>query len=279
FMNMVNHWKMPQTFKNTLFFLILGVLSSWNLTEAPSAQKSNQLLTRNNGTLDNKAYIFLDSPSIILGNKASLSNPSIDKIIHYVPQEITTNSQLTGNCALNLYFNYTDLNYNVSNCLRSLKDKENLNLLTRRPDNTWIFPIGSSEFYQTNTHFHLQKGINTFFEQLQFAYNRIHAFSSSTPKALPPYIGTSKMFWFNGVTNSDSQTFRNNFLTSYSQCNLSNNASFSPAGLELCFGYHSSYPNFYFAQDPSIIYHELAHALVSVMMNFRNGTSHGTHKF
>lgn len=278
-MKKANHGKIAQTLKTTLFLLLLGGLVSCNLTEAPAAKKSSQFLTRNDGTLDNKAYIFLDSPSIILGSKATLGAPNIEKMIHYQAQHITSNTQLTSNCSLSLYFNYSDLNYNVSNCLRSLSNKENLNLLTRNSDNTWIFPVNSDEFYQTNTHYHLQLGIDKFFNQLQFAYNRIHALGSSIPKALPPYLGTSRMFWFNGVTNSDSQTFRNNFLTSYSKCNFADNAYFSPAGPELCFGYHSRYPNVLFAQDPSIIYHELAHAFVSVMMNFRNGTAFGTHNF
>src|SRR5690606_27845237 len=95
----------------------------------------------------------------------------------------------------------------IPNCLRSLSDRENLNLLTRKPDNTWIFPVGSQEFYQTSTLYHLQKGVNSFFNKLQFAYNRIHSMGASVPKAIPPYIGSSKMFWFNGVLNTDSQTF------------------------------------------------------------------------
>src|SRR5690606_17225061 len=119
----------------------------------------------------NKAYIFLDSPSIILGSKATPTSPNMEKILHSQAQLITSNSQLTSNCSLNLYFNSIDQNFNVSNCLRSLANKENLSLLTRRPDNTWIFPVNSDEFYQTNTQYHLQLGIDKFFNNLQFAYN------------------------------------------------------------------------------------------------------------
>jgi len=42
------------------------------------------------------------------------------------------------------------------------------------------------------------------------------------------------------------------------------------AGPELCFGYVPEYQNFYIAQDPSVIQHELGHAFVSVLMNLRN---------
>lgn len=277
-MKMVNHWKMALTFKIISFVLLLGVLGSCNITEAPITKKSNQFLTNTDGTLNNHAYVYLESPAILLGNKATPNNPNIDKTLDYRTHLITENTQLTGNCAINLYFNF-DNKYSIPNCLRSLADKEHLNLLTRQPDNTWIFPVGSNEFYQTNTLFHIQQGVNTFFENLQFAYNRIHSLGNSIPKALPPYIGTAKMFWFNGILNSDSVNFRNNFLTSYSNCNHANNAYFAPAGPELCFGYNKQYPNLLFAQDPSIIYHELAHGFVSVMMNFRNGTAAGTHLY
>ncbi|HLW56652.1 MAG TPA: hypothetical protein VKY27_04660 [Bacteriovoracaceae bacterium] len=276
---MVNHWKMGQTFKTTIFLLLLGILASCNLTEAPAAKKSNKFLSNNDGSLNDRAYVFLESPSILLGNKATPGNPGIEKILHHQSQLITGNTQLTQNCSVELYFNNLGHTYNLANCLRSLSNKENLTLLTKKEDNTWIFPVGSDEFYQVNTLYHLQKGVNTFFDKLQFSYGVIHGLGNSVPKALPPYIGAARMFWFNGIVNTDSQTFRNNFLTSYSKCNLFNNAYFSPAGPELCFGHHDRYSNFFFAQDPSIIYHELAHALVSVMMNFRNGTATSTHPF
>lgn len=278
-MKTANHGKIAHTLKILLLSLSLVGLTSCNLTEAPSAKSSSQVMTNNDGSLDNKAYIFLESPSIAIGSWVQPANPQIESTISFPAQLITTNTQLTGNCGVELYFNFTDFRFTLDNCIRTLSDKENLTLLTRKPNKTWVFDTGSDEFYQVNTQFHIQKGVNKFFDKLEFAYNQIHSLGTHIPKSLPPYIGQSGMYWFNGVTNTDSQTFRNNFLTSYSKCNLENNASFSPAGPELCFGYHSSYPKFSFVQDPSIVYHELAHALVSIMMNARNGTSSSTHKF
>src|SRR5690606_9892554 len=132
---------------------------------------------------------------------------------------------------------------------------------------TWVFNPGTAEFYQVNSLYHVQASVDKFYEKLQFAYNRLHSLPLSIPKSIPSYLRNSGMFWFKGVSNVDSRLFRNDYINAFSQCNKNGNASFSSAGPELCFGYHSSFPGFYFVQDPTVIYHEVGHALVSIMMN------------
>ena len=137
---------------------------------------------------------------------------------------------------------------------------------------TFIFSPNSPEFYQTNALYHISKGTEKFFEYLTFAYEQVQMSPSSYPKSIPAYLRTTEMFWFKSMSSPDKKLFRTDYLTSYAQCELDRNASFSPAGPTLCFGGIAELPGFFFVQDPDIIYHELGHALVSVMMNLRNGS-------
>ena len=48
------------------------------------------------------------------------------------------------------------------------------------------------------------------------------------------------------------------------------NAFYDSAQNYLCFGYDPNNPELKMAHDPSIIYHEMGHALIKGMINFRN---------
>jgi hypothetical protein len=259
--------------KRSLSLLVtLLMLSSCNPTTIQGSNvKSN--VVANDGSYDGKAFIYRDNPSILAGPQYGPRNPDMGSIMDGLRAElITTNTQLNGNCSIEFFF-FGTYPAEVSNCIRSLKNHDNLQSLSRKADKTWMYEPGTSEFYQTNSLYHIQKGVNTFYDKLQFAYDRIHSLSFSMPKSIPSYLKDSKMYWFKGVSNTDSKLFKNDYLNAFAQCNEDKNAYFSPAGPELCFGYHSSFPGFYFVQDPTVIYHELGHGLVSLMMNLRNGTS------
>ncbi|WP_408095412.1 hypothetical protein ACJVC5_10250 [Peredibacter sp. HCB2-198] len=266
--------RMIKPFKLILLpFLV--VLNACNPTEITGANQRSNII-QNDGTLDGKALIYRDSPTILAGNNYGPDNPEMGRFIDRKAELITTNSTLTSNCTIQFLFygNYSD---SVLNCVRSLSNSTQTQALPRNPDRTYIFSPGSPEFYQVNALYHINLGTKTFFDKLSFAYNTIHSLSAGIPKSIPQYLKDSDMFWFKAVSNTDSKQFKNDFLTSYSQCELDDNASFSPAGPTLCFGGSSVRSNFYFVQDPSVIYHELAHALVSIMMNIRNGTSNQKH--
>ncbi|HXH31071.1 MAG TPA: hypothetical protein VNJ01_09685 [Bacteriovoracaceae bacterium] len=251
----------------------LALLASCNPTELTS-KKSRSNVILNDGTLDGKAYVYKDSPSIIAGPAYTPNELSITLFLDKTPELVTINSQLTGNCEMQFLFGYTPA---LPDCIRSLKDKQSIQATPRKPDRTYIFEDGSSEFYQANTLYHLQKIKDTFLEKLSFAYQEVQTRVTSDSKSIPYYLRDTNLFWFKGVANADSKLHRNDYLTSYSQCDFAGNASFSPAGPELCFGTFAEFPKFLFVQDPTIIYHEVGHALVSIMMNLRNGTSASTY--
>lgn len=252
-----------------LILSFLGLLSSCNPTQAPSSGTRSGQIVNNDGTLNNKGYIYKESPYIYGQRSPAVNIGSYAKFAEVV----TENNQLTGNCSFASAAT-------ISNCIHSFSSNEAPEqLVPKNSDGTWIFPFASKEFYQVNSLYHVQSGVNKFFEKLQFALNTVTSLHRSVPRTLPQYLTTSKLFWFKSQVSSSGLSFVNDHLSVYSQCNVELNAQFLPAGPDLCFGKWSSQPNFLVVQDPSIIYHELGHALVSIMMNTRNGTSTvaGTH--
>ncbi len=266
--------------KLALLLPVMGLLSSCNPTELTGSGTQGSVVT-NDGSFDNKAYVYTDSPTILAkSEKYGPKNVNMDKFLDPYVKLITPNNLLTGNCSMSFYgfkASTDELNDPVDECIHSLKDDTSNVPVARKADRTYIFPANSPEFYQTNALYHLSEATKTFFEKLSFAYETIHSLSFTVPKSIPPYLMNSKFFWFKAMSSVDSKIFNKSFLTSYALCDLDNNAFFSPAGPALCFGGDKDIPNFHFIQDPSIIYHEFGHALVSIMMNMRNGTDFYTY--
>ncbi len=251
---------------------LLSVLASCNPTEIPaSGQRINSGYT--DAAMANRAFIYRDSPAIIEGPNFG-PQVNMKRIIDDAnPELITIKSQLKSDCNLSIF----SPQGNVTDCLQTFGSKSaSQQPLNRNSDGTWIFPVNSSEFYQVNGHYHAQMVMNKFFEGLEFAYNHLQLnVSPWTVKSMPKYLNNTKMFWFKGTSNPNY--FNNTYLSNYALCNLELNASFSPAGPEVCMGKWSAHSNFFFVQDPSIIYHEMGHAFISIMMNFRNANIFGTH--
>lgn len=248
---------------------LLGALSACNPTElTPKNARSN--VVTNDGSFDNKAYVYEDSPYILGGPKV---NPARVDMGDYLgaAKLITSNNRLTGNCGMMFY----SFGINLPDCIHSLsKESGTTTPLPRKADRTYIFPANSEEFYQVNTLYHLSKATDVFFKKMSFAFEQAqNLVSYGEARSIPYYLMNSKLFWFKAMSSTDRRLFNSDFLTSYAQCEVEANAYFDPAGPSLCFGSIASMPGFHIVQDPSVIYHELGHAFVSVMMNLRNGTS------
>lgn len=256
-----------------LLFPLLGILSSCNPTEVTGNGVRSNVISNNDGTLDNKAYVYSESPYILAGPGYGPYNVDMGDFISSA-EVITTNSRLTGNCSM-MFYGFT---VNLSECIHSLSSASTSNQpLPRNADRTFIFDTNSPEFYQTNTLYLISKATNTFFKKLNFAYEQIQSQPYTIPKSIPAYLMNTKLFWFKGVVNADSRYFKNDFLTSYSQCELEGNALFDSVGPSLCFGSFKDFPGMHIVQDPSVIYHELGHAYVSILLNMRNGTNSTTY--
>ncbi len=266
---MTNYFKATAASNMVALLISLITLASCNPTEiTPSGQRSSGVYA---GDFVNKAYIYRESPAIVhglnYGPRVDMKG-TLDKAL---PEFITDKTLLKGDCSVL----FLGVDSTIEDCIHSFASKTaSQQLLPKKSDGTWIFPTNSSEFYQVNGLYHVQHGVNTFFDKLKFAYDTLHSnpiFMWKT-KSTPKYLDDTGMFWFQAIAPTNDNYFRNSFLSSYALCNLELNASFSPAGPELCFGNWAKHPSFFMVQDPSIVYHELGHALIAVMMNFRNGT-------
>lgn len=255
----------------------LFVFASCNPTEIASTGRGN-LVSNANGELDGAGYVFKESPYILTNNRATPGFFNIGDIVDSTPVIVTGNTTLTGNCDITLYF-YGNYSTSLPDCIRSLGQETDTQPASRKSDRTYIFPTGTEEFYTTNTLYHLQLAKAKYLEKLKYTFDKIQSLSLSIPKSIPSYLRDSGHFWFKGNTNPVIQELRNSYLNAYSFCDLESNAVFRPADTSLCFGSFKDYKNTYIVQDPSVMYHEFMHGLVSIMMNYRNGTSSASHPF
>jgi hypothetical protein len=256
--------KKPAMMKTIHLISVLGALvalSGCNPTEISDGGRSSTQVY-SDPMFAQRAFIYRDSPAII-----GAANPVVNMqsmIDQKIPEIITAKSELVGDCVFSMSF--------AADCLKSFGAKSPAQKsLEIKPDGSWIFPPNSPEFYQVNGHYHAQLGIGKFFEKLKFAYDFLET-QDQTKRSLPRYLPSSGLFWFRAVSPRNENFFRHSFLSNYTLCELELNASFSAAGPEICMGKWSAYSNFFMVQDPSIIYHELGHAFIAVMMNLRNGT-------
>lgn len=253
-----------------LTLAILAVMYSCNPTELPAKNSRASLIDNRDGALNGKAFIYPDNPTVLAGPNYGPDQVRMSDFLDPMPRLITMNSSLTGDCS-QMFFSFP---VTIEDCILSLsKESRPAQPLTRKSDGTFIFPADSPEFYQVNTLYHINLVKDRFFKMMSLAYQETQKMDSlEIPKSIPYYLMNSKLFWFKAMSSIDRRIFNHDYLVSYAQCELEGNASFSPAGPTLCFGGVKDFPKFSFVQDPSVIYHEMGHALISIMMNLRNGT-------
>ncbi len=266
---MTNSFKKHLGHIGLVWIFALFILSACNPTEITSSgQRAGTSYA--NGQLANTAFVYRDSPYIIEGPNYGPDVDMAGSTDQSIPEFITDKPLLQSDCV----FPFLSSNAVLQDCVRSYASKSaSQQLLPRKADGTWIFPINSPEFYQVNTLFHVNKGISTFYNKLKFTFDNLYSNPSfvGKTKSTPAYLPQTGMFWFQAITPANENYFRNSFLSTYALCNFELNSQFSPAEPELCFGNWAKHPTFLFVQDPSVIYHELGHALIAVMMNYRNG--------
>lgn len=263
--------KYISTGKLLFFASFLGSLVACNPTEITGKGVSGSVTSNTDGSLDNKAYIYEDGWYLRAGSNYGPAYPNLTSFLAREAKTITTNTNLSSNCSIP--FSPTV----ISSCVQVHgKDtaEGTAQLTPRNANKTYIFPTHSSEFYQTNMLYHINKGTAKFFEKLDWAYGVVrYSMPSTLPKSIPYYLRNSNLFWFNTTASIENKLYRNSYLNAYADCTFEGNASFSPVGPTLCFGSMAAFPGFYFVQDPSVIYHELGHGFVSIMLNLRNGIS------
>jgi hypothetical protein len=227
----------------------------------------------NGGTINygpDTALVMVSNPVVAMGgNKDRVSSP-IDLSRFATTRTFINNFTKLEVCEFNTdSSNIIPMKQgNYFGCFGVLDEK---NEYLARGSNGWTFNANSSEFLQVNTYYHMQKAADLFMASLQSLYNIVHI---SEPRYFPgayPINGIDVnpgAYWLTELGNDSSILPKKLLLKPV--CNIENNAAFSPATFEICFGYLKDYPTLFMAQDPSVIYHEIGHALVESFMNARN---------
>ena len=246
---------------STLFLLFLSISC-----EQIGKAKSSNIRSEVNNIESHGALIYPSNP-IILTNNFNLSTVNFENL---TPQFITENFFLTKKCG---YTDSTGSYSSLNNCVEVKNDRGVASsTLLQRSGDSWQYDNDSDEFYQVNTFYHVNLIQERFSEALSFSRDQLHSgFSIERPVAAPFNLGANRNFWL-----SDNDSFEDT-LQVYSRCFLDEiNAFFDASTNEICLGWNEDeVKNFRISQDPSIIYHEMGHVFVKIMMNLRNQYTDG----
>ncbi|MFZ4715154.1 MAG: hypothetical protein ACOYL6_15640 [Bacteriovoracaceae bacterium] len=211
-------------------------------------------------------YVLKDDPIALSGNKNLDPDSNLSSFMYKPGVLITVGQYLQKNCSLTDGF----FSSSITTCIQVLNDR-NSTLISPK-NGKWPYTWGTKEFLDVHTYYHVSLATDNFHSSLAYSINNSRTISSSSslPNTLSSAPG-SNFISDNAYWEKDPVTGLNKTLQVFSNCaEAGTNAYFDPAKFELCFGYDQQYPNFKFAYDPSVIYHELGHSFVNNMMNVRN---------
>ncbi len=202
--------------------------------------------------------IFEDNPVQISGNPEYPTESNFNTLLRSTLDLVfLTNAQtLTNPCdplGTGLFV--------VSTCYNALPDRLQAPLVNN--EKKWAYDANGAEFVQVNAFGHKKKMIDQWFEHQT---NYVTSFANSNDTSLKKDSTFTEQyfsnfaFWFGSTTS----------LVTWANCDFSDNAFFSPSETALCFGRDSLDPKLWFAQDPTIMYHELGHGFTRIMLNTRN---------
>ena len=233
---------------NCLFPLVLLCLAICSCVPSPrTGGRLSSGATVSNSNLATGYGLLLDAnPIVLTGNTTLAASKNLNELLTKTQYFITTDQFLNGSCP------------NVSSCYSVKQDQTSLPL--QNSTSKWGYDANSLEFLEVNTFGHMKILTDRYQEQLgnwSSSADSLLSYNFSIPKSFN--LSTTIANWKGGSS-----------LVGYSNCDVQDNAFYSPSTFSLCFGTDSIEPTVKFAQDPSVIYHEMGHALQDIMINMRN---------
>lgn len=193
--------------------------------------------------------VLHNNPIVLSGNESLDHTTNLNTLLKSQQDEVINGQYLQKNC--------------VDDPLCFEVKKDNITALYQSTDQKWAFDTSTVEFDQVQMFTHMNWMISKYNTDLSNTYSSYYGLGASGLSTSLP------MSLFNS-----GATWETSPLRGYALCDdLPNNAFFSPSTYSICLGFDSIYDNVKFVQDPSVLYHELGHALVHNAMNFRTRAS------
>lgn len=199
--------------------------------------------------------ILKDNPIILSGNYSLSATEDLSKFLKRDQDFITNNPYLIGSCSAG--------GNSITECfeVRATSTSDYLAPISGK----WAFPVSSTSFDQVQTFGHLDRFLKMNFTRMEYAA------SIANPGVFQNYATALPSTLFSSGNNAFFLGTER--LKVFSNCDVENNAFFSPATDTMCFGYDSEFTSVKFVQDPTVIYHEAGHAMNKVLLNVRNRAS------
>lgn len=240
-------------FSSTGGKLILLVLCHFFLTSclsSPSSgnrKKSGGVANTPSSVSTGFGRILSDNPIILSGNYNLSPDANLNLYLKSNQDFITNKQFLLDDC--------DGSSTTISNCIDVRTNSTSLPL--QATDQKWAFQTNTDEWLQVQTFGHMMRVADNFHSTLQNAHSSapILGYETSLPTSL-----------FSNSTHWNTSTP----LVAYANCGQDDQAFYSPTRFELCFGNDSQVPQVKFAQDNTVIYHEMGHAFNHILVNVRN---------
>ncbi len=273
----------PHFLPSLMALVVLVLSASCNPTQLQSAGVRNDPSVVNESLLG-RAYVYEDDPTNATGNKRLSANFNIGKILGGSPKQITplAKTTLTNDCLFRQDFYDLGMSapYTFLDCLKVFADDSPSAVPLQPNSGNWIFRTGSSEFYQVQAMYHVNKVVERLMSSTTLMHKRLHKDGNkSIPPAVPYHLAEMGTWWFKYLATK-SQMTKAAQLTVYSTLtdeSLRNNAFYEPVSNAVKLGW-TAYPGYregssksvLIVQDPSIIYHEMGHVFMTLFLNMRN---------
>lgn len=211
------------------------------------------------GVNPNNGRYLKDNPIALSGNNNLSANENLGKYLSRNEDFITSNNQLLESCSAK--------GVTRTNC-HGVKSASNANFFSPS-DNRWGFSTTTSYFRQVQAFGSVRDIINKFHSDLVFSYNYGLSYPYQTAHPVNLFSSSNPAFWFKQNTSLGID----GTLLTYSDCDIDDNAFFSPSRLEICLGKLTVANNLYIVSDPTVTWHEVGHAFNQIMLNTRNTAS------
>lgn len=242
--------------------------------------KTDGLMEQNLGTREQSAYcgtsktgygcVLKDNPIILSGNESWSSAYPLNGMISSAKIFDDYQPTLVGSCQT-FYRDLSDIHEEdiaqLARCYRVLQYDQALPIGPSSRNGAWAFGYDTDEFLQVSSFYHTKLMAEYFHQQLVYyltdpASPRPGRDLSSIPN-IEDLVQAKTEWNKNTATNAST-------LTVYANTAVASEAYFKPSAFSVYLGHINGHEEVLFAQDPTIIYHEVAHALMHVMLNMRN---------